>query len=215
MFNKELVCKVQNKTAGHTAPAGFAPIGNCAPLMNPTTGVIVNWKTVALPVPTLHHKFGLGNLSSRPNPKQFSVLPEPLVGYRALHNKNKMIIKSKTTNRVLLAEGTYAAKVGSVKGKPDDSNPKKIMLGYKIEQCDEEIFKELPASFEDGTPLRKDVETIFGRQLNRNEADAGIDLNTLIDKECNVIVMHRSGSGGRPVPVVSLVLPSANQTTRN
>jgi hypothetical protein len=122
-----------------------------------------------------------------------------------------MIIKSKNT-MAILKEGRYPATVGSIKAKPDEIKPKKIVFGYKIQGHEAEVEKEVPVSFEVDSPLRKDVETLLGRQLTKSEAENGIDLNTVVGKPGEVIVMHKAGAGGRPVLVVSVVLPSAATT---
>jgi hypothetical protein len=107
-----------------------------------------------------------------------------------------MIVKSKTNNKALLLEGQYGAKVCSAKAEPTESNAKKIAVAWKIPGHDPEIEKEYPPSFETGTPLRRDVETILGRQLTQAEAETGFNLNSLIGRDSNVAVMHKSGSGG-------------------
>ena len=55
------------------------------------------------------------------------------------------------------------------------------------------------------TPLRKDVETLRGSELTAGEALAGLDITKLIGQRCQVVVMHKVGSGGKPKAVVSLV----------
>jgi hypothetical protein len=116
-----------------------------------------------------------------------------------------MLIKAKNRNKAILAEGNYAATVASVTGKPNDTAPKKVVIGFKIENHEGEIPKELPFSFEDGSPLRSDVETTLGRQFTRTEATEGFDLIGLIGKPCQVVVMHKSAAGGKPIAVVSVV----------
>jgi len=120
-----------------------------------------------------------------------------------------MLIKAKPSNKAILAEATYNSNVASVKGKPTDAEPKKVVLGFKIQDQEGEVVKELPFSFEDGSPLRNDVETILRRQFTKTEAIEGFDLIGLIGKPCQVIVMHKSGAGGKPLAVVSVVLPAA------
>ena len=120
-----------------------------------------------------------------------------------------MIVKAKISKKPLLSEGTYDANVGSIKGKPNDTEPKKVDLGFKIENHEEEIHKEVPFSFEPDSPLRKDVESVLGRQFTKTEAIEGFDLNSLIGKPCRVVVMHKAGAAGRPVAVVTLVLQPA------
>jgi hypothetical protein len=119
-----------------------------------------------------------------------------------------MIIRAKVSNKAIHKEGTFGSHVGSVKGKPSDTEPKKVIVGFKIKDHEAEIPKELPFSFEDDSPLRKDVETILTRQFTKTEATDGFDLNSLVGRPCRVVVMHKGGAGGRPVAVVTLVLPS-------
>jgi hypothetical protein len=118
-----------------------------------------------------------------------------------------MLVKSTPPKNSLLAEGTYPATLVSITPLPDDKNPKKAGFGFKTDAHEELVTKELPLSFDDGKPLRKDVETILGRQLTSSEAQAGYDLDKLKEKRCRVVVMHKSGAGGKPQAAVSLILP--------
>jgi hypothetical protein len=120
----------------------------------------------------------------------------------------QMIIKTKPTKSVILSEGSYLAKVASIKGSPDNTSPKKILFGFKVEGHEGEVSKELPYSFEEGAPLRKDVETLLGKQLRGDEAENGLDLDTLLHKECQIVVMHKSSAGGRSKAVVSVIMPA-------
>lgn len=119
-----------------------------------------------------------------------------------------MIVKSKKASR-LVPEGPHPAAVSSITGKPNDSEPKKVVIRFKVGNREEEITKELPVSFEERAPLRKDVETLLGRQLTANEAETGLDLQTLVGRPCQVVVTHKTGVGGKPVAVVTLVQPAA------
>lgn len=118
-----------------------------------------------------------------------------------------MIIRTKQVT--VLAEGTYHATVGSVTGKPNEDEPTKIVFGFKVDNYDKEITKEIPPSFVAGSPLRSDTETIMNRSLTTEEANQGVDVKTLVGYKCQIVVFHKAGSGGRPKPAVSLVLPAA------
>jgi hypothetical protein len=135
----------------------------------------------------------------------------PAIGRATTKKDRKMIVKAKISNKAIHAEGTYDSIVGSVKGKPNDTEPKKVILGFKIKDHEAEIYKEVAFSFEEDSPLRKDVESILGRQFTKTEATDGFDLNSLLGKRCRVVVMHKSGAGGRAVAVVTLVLPPTAQ----
>lgn len=115
-----------------------------------------------------------------------------------------MIVKTKQV--VVLDEGTFNATVSSVTAKPNETKPTKFVFGFKVEGYDKEVFKDNPLSFAAGSPLRSDTETILGRSFTTDEANEGIDLNTLVGKEAQIVVYHKGGSGGRPKPVVSVIM---------
>ena len=117
-----------------------------------------------------------------------------------------MIIKTKQV--VVLEEGTYPATVSYAIGKPNETKPTKIVFGFKVEGYDKEVAKENPTSFAAGSPLRSDTETIMSRSFTTDEANEGVDLKSLIGLKCQIVVFHKAGSGGRPKPAVSLVLPA-------
>lgn len=119
---------------------------------------------------------------------------------------NKLVIKAKK-KRAILPEGRYTATVSSVEGKPVD-DPKTVRLGFKVKDHEPEIFKEQPATINMGSPLLKDIETISGKGFTQAEVDAGLDLATLIGREVEIMVMHKSSAGGRPGEIVSLILPA-------
>ena len=97
-----------------------------------------------------------------------------------------MMLKASQPKTVLLNEGTYPATLNSIKGLPDETNPKRVALGFKAEGYEPELTKEVPVSFDAGKPLRKDAETILGRELTASEAQAGFDINGLIGEPCRV-----------------------------
>jgi hypothetical protein len=122
-----------------------------------------------------------------------------------------MLVKASAPKTSIHAEGTFLATLKAVTPLPDDKNPKKVGLGFKTDDDEGIVVKELPLSFDEGKPLRKDVETLLGRQFTPSEARAGYDLDKLHGKRCRVVVMHKSGSGGKPQAAVSLILPE-NET---
>ena len=116
-----------------------------------------------------------------------------------------LILKASAPKSPLLKEGNHDAKVGSAKGIPNDTDPKRVGLGFKIDGQTDEVFKEYPYSFDEGSPLRQDVETILGTQLTSKQASAGFDPSKIIGKPCRVVVMHKSSAGGKPKAVVGVV----------
>ena len=117
-----------------------------------------------------------------------------------------MIVKSKKTSR-LIPEGPHLATLVSVAGKPNDADPKKILFHYKVDGREDEVIKEVPASFEERKPLRRDAETLLARQMTAKEAEDGLDLQTLPGKRCQIVVEHKSGVGGKTVASVALIQP--------
>ena len=120
-----------------------------------------------------------------------------------------MLLKSTKPKTALIPEGTYPATLKSIKGLPDETNPKRVGLGFKPDAFDQDLFKEVPVSFDTGKPLRKDIETLLGRELTATEALEGFNPNDLIGKACRVTVMHKAASGGKTEASVSLVLKPA------
>src|SRR5665213_546422 len=118
----------------------------------------------------------------------------------------RMLVKATAPKNTLIAEGTYPAMLKSITPLPDDKNPKKVGFGFKTDDNEVIVTKELPLSFDDGKPLRKDAETLIGRSFTTQDARDGFDLDKLIGERCRVVVMHRSGSGGKPQAAVSLIL---------
>jgi hypothetical protein len=118
-----------------------------------------------------------------------------------------MLVKASAPKTSLHAEGTYPATLKTVTPLPDEKNPKKVGLGFKPDDDESIVTKEMPLTLDEGKPLRKDVETLLGRQFTSSEARAGYDLDKLIGKRCRVVVMHKAGSGGKPQAAVSLILP--------
>ena len=116
-----------------------------------------------------------------------------------------MVLKVTTSKTSLLSEGSHEATLSSIEGRPDKINPKKVVLGFKVKGHETEVFKELSPSFDSGKPLRKDAETILGHELTASEAEAGFDMDKLINTPCEVVVMHKAGVGGRIEAAVSLV----------
>ena len=116
-----------------------------------------------------------------------------------------MLVKTKTKRTSLIAEGSYKATVSSITAKPDEANQKKVIFGFKLEGHAGEVNKEVPFSFEEETMLRRDVETILGRQFTSKEAEEGFDLDTLVARNCQVLVAHKPGAGGKIGPVVALI----------
>jgi hypothetical protein len=120
-----------------------------------------------------------------------------------------VIISAKRKKEVAIPEeGTYNATVSSVIGRPAEGEPKRILIGFKVDGYAKDIIKENPAAFIAGSPLRADTETILGRSFTTDEADQGFELTKLVGLKSNIVVFHKAGSGGRPKPAVSLVLPA-------
>ena len=116
-----------------------------------------------------------------------------------------LILKASAPKTSLIAEGTYPATLKTIKGLPDDQKPRKVEFGFKTDNHEDIVTKELPFSFDEGTPLRNDAETLLGQELTASEAQDGFNPSPLIGKRCRVVVMHKSSAGGKAKAVVSVV----------
>ena len=116
-----------------------------------------------------------------------------------------LILKASAPRTSLIAEGTYPATLKSIKGLPEEK-PRKVEFGFKTDNHEDIVTKELPLSFDEGTPLRNDTETLLGHELKASEAQAGFNPSTLNNKRCRVVVMHKSSAGGKAKAVVSVIM---------
>ncbi len=123
-----------------------------------------------------------------------------------------MLIKSKKISR-LIPEGTHLASLASIAAKPNESEPKKIIFAFKVDGHEGEVTRAVPVSFEERAPLRRDAETLLGRQLTAGEAEDGINLQDLLGRRCQAVVTHKPGVGGRPVADVTLIQPAPQSAT--
>ena len=123
-----------------------------------------------------------------------------------------LILKASAPKTSLIAEGTYTATLKTIKGLPNDENPRKLELGFKTDNHEGIVTKELPFSFDEGTPLRNDAETLLGQELTASEAQDGVNPSTLIGKRCRVVVMHKSSTGGKAKAVVSVIMAEGENT---
>ncbi len=105
-------------------------------------------------------------------------------------------------------EGPHEATIASIKGKPEGENPKKLVIGYKVDGYEKEIpFDVTPVSMAPGKPLRKFAETALDRPLKDEEAE-DLEFDTLLNRPCLIVVAHKTGAGGRQlIPHVTVVLP--------
>ena len=156
----------------------------------------------------LTRDFGLESMACSSIPVQMPANRKTAIARRQQRGSGTcMMFKSSPPDNPLLPEEPYDATVSSVKGLPDEQNPKRVELGFKVDGSETPVTKELSLSFDTGKPLRKDVETLLGRELTPTEALNGIEPAHLLHKPCRVVVMHKAGSGGKPKAVVSLVQP--------
>jgi hypothetical protein len=71
-----------------------------------------------------------------------------------------MVIKSKQIITVL-DEGTHPAKPSSVKGKPTENEAKRVLMGFKIDGYEREVFKDTLSSFEPGGRVTPTVSLVL------------------------------------------------------
>jgi hypothetical protein len=74
------------------------------------------------------------------------------------------------------------------------------------------VSKDYGANLSPGSPLRKDLETLNGEPLDENEVSREYVIEDKhVGQRCSFEIMHKSGSGGRPTMVVTLVKPPTKQ----
>lgn len=120
----------------------------------------------------------------------------------------KIKTEIKQTQVPLIAEGMYDAQIVSVaqtaKTVKDGDKPE-LDIEFSLEDQAENIKKRYLASLSGRSSLKRDIETVMGRNLNRHEL-AEFDTDILVDSRCQVLVVHRSENGGRLKARISTVL---------
>ena len=119
-----------------------------------------------------------------------------------------MKIKINIAKTELAPERVHAATVTSIKAKGDTKCT--IAFGIVADGNPFTVSKDYPAKLDRTSELLRDAETVLGRKFADTEANGEFDLETLVTKECQVVVRHRRSNGGRLVAAVETVLPASS-----
>jgi hypothetical protein len=111
-------------------------------------------------------------------------------------------------NTVLMAEGTYAAVVKAInpvdKILKDGEKPE-LKIEFGVVGATEPMPKRYPATLGGHSPLKREVQAILGRSLSIPEI-ANFDTDQLLNRNCQVVVVHQQNGGSKPKAVIDRVL---------
>jgi hypothetical protein len=113
-----------------------------------------------------------------------------------------MKIPVETKKPKMPAESIVMGQIAEVAWELEKEAPVKCGLKFKVPGSDELLEKTYAASMEDKSMLRKDVQTIIGRQFESDQEASDFELDSLKDRKIPVILMHRPGAGGKPTPAI-------------
>jgi hypothetical protein len=121
-----------------------------------------------------------------------------------------MVITStiQTKNTVLMQEGTYAAVVKAiepVKKILKDGEKPELKIEFAVAGAAEPMPKRYPATMSGRSPLKREAQAILGRSLSIPEI-ASFDTDQLLNRNCQVVVVHQQNGGSKPKAVIKTVL---------
>ncbi|NDJ14630.1 MAG: hypothetical protein EBY17_26110 [Acidobacteriia bacterium] len=105
-------------------------------------------------------------------------------------------------------ERLHDATVKSI--KPKGESKCTIEFGIVFDGTQFTVCKDSPAKLDRTSELFRDAQTILGKKFDEAEANVDFDLDTLVGKVCQVVVIHKRTNGGRVVAAVETVLPAVS-----
>ena len=112
-----------------------------------------------------------------------------------------MVFKVKpkaATPAALIKDGTYRATVSNLK-QFANTYGERIGFEFTIQggQFDgERVMRSTAPQLSKQSKLAEVIEGILGRELTDKELQGGFDLDELIDKECNILVLQSKSKAG-------------------
>ena len=112
-----------------------------------------------------------------------------------------MVFKVKpkaATPAALIKDGTYRATVSNLK-QFANTYGERIGFEFTIQggQFDgERVMRSTASQLSKQSKLAEVIEGILGRELTDKELQGGFDLDELIDKECNILVLQSKSKAG-------------------
>lgn len=118
-------------------------------------------------------------------------------------------------NTVLLAEGTYAAVVKAInpvdKVLKEGDKPE-LKIEFAVAGAAEPMPRRYPATLGGRSPLKREAQAILGRSLSIPEI-ASFDTDQLLNRNCQVVVVHQHNGGSKPKAVIKTVLAAPLAST--
>jgi hypothetical protein len=117
-------------------------------------------------------------------------------------------IQTKNTNTALMRAGTYAAVVKAIKPVDKvlkDGEKPELEIEFAVVGATEPMRKQYPIRLDGRSPLRREVQAILGRSLSIPEI-ASFDTDQLLNRTCQVVVVHQHNGGSKPKAVIKTVL---------
>lgn len=108
----------------------------------------------------------------------------------------------------LMPEGTYAAVVQTI--NPVDKILKEgdkpeLKIAFTVAGAVQPMEKKYPATMGERSPLKREAQAILGRPLGVQELQS-FDTDQLLNRNCQVVVVHQHNGGSKPKAVIKTVL---------
>lgn len=135
----------------------------------------------------------------------------------SVNSKKHMKIVTNITNKqvALMPEGTYAAVVKAideVEKLLKDGDKPELKIAFTVAGAVEPMAKKYPASMGERSPLKREAQAILGRNLSVPELQS-FDTDQLLNRNCQVVVVHQHNGGSKPKAVIKTVLAAPLAST--
>jgi hypothetical protein len=122
----------------------------------------------------------------------------------------------KREKRTLAPAGVYPAKVASVEAEQHEQYGQRVAFAFDLLNHSQEdgfptrVFKSCNMLFSPKASLTGVVESLIGRRLTTEEAEAGMDLEQLVGVCCQLVLEHQvSETTGSTYAKVANIVPAS------
>jgi len=129
-----------------------------------------------------------------------------------------LLIKGGDSDRQLPKSGLHNAICCDAYGAGTDETPwgikQKVALAFELDEIHPEfnnphrVTKRYTMSLHEKSNLSQDLESWFGRSISPEKRKEGVDLETLVGRPCQLVIVHNTDNQGRDWANISTIIPA-------
>lgn len=129
-----------------------------------------------------------------------------------------LLIKGGDSDRQLPKPGLHNAICCDAYDAGADDTPwgvkQKVALAFELDEIHPEfnnphrVTKRYTMSLHEKSNLSSDLESWFGRSISPEKRKEGIDLETLVGRPCQLVIVHNTDNQGRDWANISTIIPA-------